>query len=105
MSQTIDLRTAVGGVEYTLPLTISETNNKDISADTIQLSLGTYPAPGVWQAPDRDPAQAVKSQRVVQLLIGGTLKPAVAGTYYLWSRVLDSPEVVPRRQQPIVILV
>jgi hypothetical protein len=70
-TQTIDTRAAVGGVEYTWPLTITETTGKDISGDTVLLSLGTSSAPGTWQAPDRDPAQTVKAQRVVQLLIGG----------------------------------
>lgn len=99
-SQTIDL--SAGAVEYTFPLVIQEQNGKDISADTITLSLGTYDAPGDWQTPDTDPPQDTTSQRVVQLLVGATLKPS-PGTYYLWSSVSDSPEQVPRRNQKIVI--
>lgn len=98
--QTIDL--TAGAVEYTWPLTIIESTGKDISADTVQLSLGSYTEPATWQAPDLDPAQTVASQRVVQLLVGDTLKPAL-GSYYLWSQILDDPEIVPRRHQRINI--
>lgn len=99
-TQTIDL--SAGAVEYTYPLTITESTGKDISADTITLSLGTYDAPGQWQAPDTDPPQDTTSQRVVQLLVGADLKPDL-GTYYLWSLVNDGPERVPRRNQKVVI--
>ena len=81
MSQTINV--TAGAVEYTYPLTITETTGKDISADAIQLSLGTDTAVGTWYAPDTDPTQAVTYQRVVQLLVGGSFVPAV-GTYWLW---------------------
>lgn len=101
MSQTINL--TVGAIEYTLPIAISETAGKDISDDTILMSLGTWTAPGAWLVPDLDPAQAVDSQRVVQLLIGATFKP-VAGTYYLWTRVADLPELVPRRHGRLTIV-
>lgn len=94
-----------GAVEYTWPVTITETTGKDISAVGVELSLGTYTAPGTWQAPDTDPPQATKSQRVVQLLVGGTLKPA-PGRYYLWTRSADTPEIVEHRvdTSPITIV-
>lgn len=102
-TQTIDITTATGGIEYTWPLTISELSGRDISADTVRLSLGSVAHPGgTWLTPDLDPAQSVKSQRVVQLLIGSTLKPA-SGDYVLWSKVTDGPEVVVRRHQRITI--
>lgn len=96
------IRLSAGALEYTFPLTITEKTGKDISADTITLSLGTYNAPGDWQTPDTDPPQDTTSQRVVQLLVGGTLSPD-PGTYYLWSLVNDEPEQIPRRNQKIVI--
>lgn len=98
--QIIDLTN--GGCEYTYPLTITENTGKDISADVIVISLGSPTAPGTWQAPDVDPPQANKAQRVVQMLVGATLKP-ISGTYWLWTKVTDAPETVPRRQVPIVI--
>jgi hypothetical protein len=101
MNQTIDLRAASGGVEYTWPLTITEATGKDISGDTIELSLGSYNTPGTWRAPDTDTGTG--STRTVQLLIGTTLRP-LAGNVWLWSRVTDSPELVPRRHEKIVIL-
>lgn len=112
-TQTIDIRAVSGGIEYTWPLTITEqsTPPKDISADTLLVSLGTKAAPGTWVTPDVDTAGAnaagtaasVQNERTVQLLIGDTLKPA-AGTYVLWTQIGDSPEVVPRSHQTIKIL-
>ena len=101
MSQTITL--SAGAVEYTYPLTIVETAGKDISADTVQLSLGTDLVVGVWRPPDTDTAQSVAYQRVVQLLVGASYIPAV-GTYWLWSKVTDSPEIVPRRHAKVTIV-
>ena len=101
MTQTIAL--SAGAIEYTYPLTITEKTGKDISGVTILLSLGTYQAPGdTWQAPDVDQPGDTTAARVVQLLIGDALKPA-AGTYYLWSKVTDAPEVMPRRNSDIKI--
>lgn len=100
MQQQIAL--SLGATEYTWPLTITDVNGKDISAATIELSLGSSIAPGTWSTPDVDPAQTVKSQRVVQLLVGGSFKPP-AGSYWLWSRVTDTPEIAPRRQIQILI--
>lgn len=95
-TQTIDLRTGSDAVEYTWPLTITERTGKDISAVPIELSLGTWTAPGDWRTPDADPPQPDQpSQRVVQLLIGAAYKPD-AGTYRMWSRPADDPEIAPR---------
>lgn len=99
MNQTISI--SAGAVEYTYPLTITETTGKDISHATIQLSLGSYTAPGTWQTPDTDTTPVV-SQRVVQMLVGDTLKPP-PGDYFLWSRVTDTPEIAPRQHDRITI--
>jgi len=113
VTQTIDTRATSGGIEYTWPLTITEQSvpPRDISADALLVSLGTKSTPGEWLSPDIDTPGAnkagqdasVQNQRTVQLLIGDTLKPT-AGTYVLWTKVGDTPEVVPRSHQSIKIL-
>lgn len=113
MSQTIDLRAVSGGEEYTWPVTITEQSVPpvDISADTVEVSFGTSDAPGDWFAPDVDEpgadaagiAAEVQNQRTVKVLIGGALI-LPAGSYVLWTRITDVPEVVPRKHQTIKIL-
>lgn len=98
--QTIAVHSAAA-VEYTLPLTITETSGKDISAATIRMSLGTYTAPGTWVAPDVDTSPTPAS-RTVQLLIG-TDPTLLAGDYYVWTVITDAPEVVPRRHDKLTI--
>jgi hypothetical protein len=100
-TQYVDLTN--GAVEYTYPLTITETTGKNIAADVITLSLGTDTTPGTWRSPDTDPVQVNHAQRVVQMLIGGTGYVPLAGSYWLWSKVTDSPEVVPRRHCRVVV--
>lgn len=100
MSQ-YEIRLSAGAIEYTRPLTITETTGKDISSATVVLSLGTYDEPGDWLTPDTDTAPSTSS-RTVQLLIGDDLKPA-EGSYWLWSKVGDTPEVIPRRHDKITI--
>ena len=100
MSQ-YEIRLSAGAIEYTRPLTITETTGKDITEATVQLSLGSYDAPGEWRTPDTDTSPSTSS-RTVQLLIGDDLKPS-AGSYWLWSRVGDTPEVIPRRHDKITI--
>lgn len=117
-TQTIDIRVATGGAEYTWPLTITENSPpeppfngpKDISVDVVRLSVGTDAAPGAWLTPDVDrtaankagAAKGVLNQRIVQLLVGVGLRPA-DGIYRLWSKVGDLPETVPRRHCKITI--
>jgi hypothetical protein len=103
MAQTIDIRTVTGGREYTWPLTITETTGEDITGDLIQLSLGTLDAPGEWKAPDTDTSSDDGASRTVQLLVGDTLRPP-SNAYWLWSRVTDSPEVVPRRHDMVIVV-
>jgi hypothetical protein len=91
--QTIDL--SAGAIEYTNPRLITEVTGKDITSDQVFVSLAGWEAPGSWVTPDvvtRPTASSVS----VALLIGAAFKPA-AGDYWLWTRVTDSPEVVPRR--------
>jgi hypothetical protein len=99
MPQTIAL--SAGAVEYTHPLTITETTGKDISGATIRMSLGTYTTPGDWSTPDTDTSPTPAS-RTVSLLIGDTRQPE-AGDYWLWTIITDTPEIVPRRHDKLTI--
>lgn len=92
--QTVDV--SAGAVEYTFPRTITETTGKDISADQIAVSLGSYDAPGAWVPPDRL-THPTPSSAVVQLLVSNSLGLIVGQSYYLWTKVTESPEVIPRR--------
>lgn len=96
MLQVIDL--SDGAEEYTFPVTITETTGKDISADSIVVALGTATsAGGTWFAPDVLTRPTV-STAVVQVLIGGSSgRVPAAGNYFLWWKVTDTPEIVPRR--------
>jgi hypothetical protein len=99
--QVIDVYGA-GAVEFSFPRTITETSGEDISADPVLVSLGSWTEPGGWVTPDRitrgttDVGGITQHWVVVQLLIGGDLKPA-ADNYWLWTKITDSPETVPRR--------
>lgn len=94
--QTIDLTVAQGSVVLTLPRTLK--SSTDITADTVDVALGTLTEPGIWQAPDSrnttsDPVKGVYTVAVA-MLIGGTVKPA-AGDYWLWVRLHDGTQVIP----------
>ena len=103
MQQTFDLTD--GATEYTFPVTITETTGKDISGDSIVVSFGTANQAGTWFTPDVLTRPTVSSA-VVQVLVGaGTPNGALsAGSYFLWWKVTDTPEVVPRRS-PLKIVV
>lgn len=88
---------SIGAVEYTWPFTITETTGKDISGDAAQISLGTYAAPGPWVT--GVVTRPTPASVVVKLLVSGV----APGTYYVWGRVTDSPEVVPRRGHCVVV--
>lgn len=100
--QTIDV--TAGAVEYTWPIVVRELNGADISAVTIEVSFGSSAAPDTWQTPDVDDPQADAATRVVQILIGDTLAPDAGDDYYLWVRITDAPEVVPRRVARLAIV-
>lgn len=86
-----------GAIEYTWPVTITETNGEDISVKTIEMSLsGSHLTAGTWQAPDKDKPGLTTASRVVQLLIGAGHTNPGKGTWYLWWRITDAPEVAPR---------
>jgi hypothetical protein len=83
--------------------TITETNGKDISTDTFTIALGTDPStPPVsgWVAPTVSTVGANTASRVVKLLISNSTAP---GTWFVWARISDSPEILPQfLQGPII---
>ncbi len=93
VTQTIALSAAA--IEYTYPLTITETTGKNITTATVKLCLGTFDLPGAWRTPDVL-TRPTSSTALTQLLVGSAYLP-VAGSYWLWYQVSDTPEVVPRR--------
>lgn len=95
-----EIHTSLGAKEY-VGLTITETTGKDISTDAVQLTLGTWSAPGTWRNPDDDNGL---TPRVVKILVGDAYNPN-AGEYYLWMKLPDTAEVVVRRYDPETILV
>lgn len=86
-AQTINV--SAGAARY-VGGTITETTGKDISADTVVMSLGTATGPAAWVAPDEKLAN-VASVTVKMLVTSAT----AVGTYFVWARITDSPEVEP----------
>jgi hypothetical protein len=93
------IRVSDGAIEYTFESTLHA--DHDISGDTIVMSLGSSTAPDSWVAPSVDEPQTDNTTRVVQLLVDDATEP---GTYYLWLRLTDTPEVVPRRGHRVVVV-
>ena len=97
-TQRIDV--TAGGVEYTWPWTGTETTGQDITAVTVELSLGTYNDPGAWQPPDVILHPTVNTV-TAQMLVDDSV---AVGTYYLWRLIGDAPEVLPKRT-PLRVIV
>jgi hypothetical protein len=97
--RTIDC--ANGAVEY-LWLDFADAEQQDVTADPVAISLGTYETPGTWHPADLvEPNGAVWKIRAA-LLIGSTLTYP-PGIYTAWVRVTDSPEVIPKRADNLLI--
>jgi len=94
------IRVSAGAVLYTLPWTATETTGKDISAATIQLSLGSYTDPGDWLDPDVETRPTLSSV-TAKILIDDSYE---AGTYWLWRSISDTPEVDPQKTSLRVIV-
>ncbi len=70
---------------------VIEAAGQDISADTIQMCLGSWHLPGDWQTPLIVPI--ARGSLKARLLVGpggGVVYPV--GDYYPWVRIIDSPE-------------
>jgi hypothetical protein len=93
---------ASAGAEKYVGGTVTELTGKDISAATFQIALGSIAAPPTtWSVPDVSVAGTTAAQRVVKLLVTNTTPP---GTYWVWVRVTDNPEIEPLTVQgPITI--
>lgn len=97
-----EIRTSSGAIQY-LAVLLTETSGKNISGDTYELSLGAYDTPGTWFAPTVE--IVTTSQVRVKALVGAgqTINPA-PGTYWLWYRVTDTPEVDPERVDERIVI-
>lgn len=83
------IKVSIGGARY-VGGTITETTGKDISADTVQVALGTATTPGTWQTPDVITANV--SSVTVKYLVTNAVTP---GVYYVWAKITDTPEIEP----------
>lgn len=95
--QTIDV--TAGAVEYCYPRMITaqpkaDGQPVDLREDVVLVSLGSALTPGDWVAPDIID-RPDNSTVIVQLLISADDAPP--GVYWLWVKVADSSETVPRR--------
>lgn len=99
MSDDQVINVSVGGAEYVWPFPITEIKGKVISGDAVSVSLGHYQAPGAWVA--GTVTWPTSSTALVSLWIDGTVAP---GSYYLWVKVVDTPEVVIRRGPHVVVV-
>lgn len=99
-----EIRVSTGGAEYTYPRTITEINGKNISTSVVQVALGTYDDPGGDWLPPHILDWVDTHTAVVQVLIGegGTIPEP--GTYYLHTRVGDTPEDVQRRSPGRIVI-
>lgn len=85
--------------------TITELTGKDITGATFQIALGTSLTvpPTSWSTPDvSDPGTGPKTlkdgtvipataQRILKILIAAQ----AVGTYYVWAKISDNPEIEP----------
>lgn len=97
------IQVSAGAQEYTFPTTITEDTFKDISSDTIRVSLGDDNEPGDWLGSDNPFVVLTYGpqayQATVKILVGTQAYMPLAGLgrYRVWVFVTDSPEFVPRR--------
>jgi hypothetical protein len=84
--------------------TITELTGKDISTASYQMALGSDVRPGTWSAPSVSTVgPGGNSTRIVKLLIGASAATP-NGTYYVWAKITDNPEVnAVRFPQKIVV--
>jgi hypothetical protein len=85
---------SLGAIEY-ITVDLADSAGQDLTGATVQMSLGSLTAPGAWLDPDvvTNPST---STVLAKLLVGEQYTPA-AGVYWVWGRVVDSPEILPAR--------
>ena len=94
---------ANGAVEY-LTIDIEDRNRQDITGDVIKISLGTFETPGGLHTADLVVADGAVWKVKASLLIGSTLTYP-AGTYWAWSLLADSPELIPQRSTNMLVTI
>lgn len=87
-----------GAIEDTYQLTVSDTNNADISTATFEMSFGGDDdnTPGTF-APATVIARPTPSTAVIAILVGAGGIDLPAGTYRVWYRVTLGGRVYPRK--------
>jgi hypothetical protein len=95
----LDIIISAGAAVY-VGGTITEVTGKDISADTYQISLGSDTQPGTWLTPDVSTVGTSNAQHIVKLLVSSSVPSGLAkGTYWVWVKISDTPEIQPLRVQ------
>lgn len=92
-----------GAAEY-VGGTVTETEGADITLATLEVAFSetTRDAPeeDAYIPPDVDEAGSSSAARTVKLLLDQSAATfhglSDTGTYYLWVRVVDTPEIAPR---------
>lgn len=97
-TQVIYVTAPAGAVELTWGTVFASLNSVDISAGTIQISLGTDTEPGDWKDTSNDAAQVVVSAPdvftwVISLRVDDTTP---VGVYRVWVRLINTPDTIPR---------
>ena len=86
----MNINGTAGGIEYASALiTDSLGNDLSFASFVVGLSTDEGTAPTVWKAPDVQ--ESVGTNMRVKMLIQGK-QP---GTYFLWVKVTDNPEIIP----------
>jgi hypothetical protein len=84
--------------------TITETTGKDITGATFQIALGAdnVTPPTVWVTPSVNIQGTTVAARVLKLLVDSS---TTAGTYFVWAKINDNPEIEPQLLDPDPIVV
>jgi hypothetical protein len=74
--------------------TITETTGKDITGATFQVALGSdnVTPPTAWVTPSVNTQGGTTADRVLKLLVDSS---TTVGTYFVWAKVADNPEIEP----------
>lgn len=103
---TVEVLVTAGAVKY-VGGTITEVTGKDISGATYVMSLGGKDYPGAtWVPADVSQQGPTVATRTVKLKVSATLPAGITvpGTYWVWCKITDAPEVEPLRLQgPIIV--
>lgn len=97
--RTIDLSN--GAIEYVW-VDFEDSQRHDITADPVSVALGTFDVPGTWHPADLVEGNGAVYKIRAGLLIGSALTYP-AGLYYAWVRVTDTPEVIPKRADNMLV--